>query len=96
MTPSSLLEASRRCADLGADGRAGGLVSVSSVWEARREALSPIWVGWVGSTPLPHPLLQVRDCAVQVLMHPGGLPGSSGHRLHPRMKARPSAFWVLM
>lgn len=46
-TPSSLLEASHRGADVGADGRAGGLVSVW-VWQAHREALSPIWVGRVG------------------------------------------------
>lgn len=53
-TPSSLLEASHRGADVGADGadvgadgRAGGPVSVW-VWQAHREALSPIWVGRVG------------------------------------------------
>lgn len=46
-TPSSLLEASHRGADVGADGRAGGVVSVW-VWQAHREALSPIWVGRVG------------------------------------------------
>ena len=59
-------------------------------------------VGRVGRCPHctvhPHPTHCCRsaDCAVQVLTHPGGLPGSSGHRLHPRMKACPSAFWVLM
>lgn len=101
-TSSSLLEASRRGADVGADGRAGGLVSVVWVWEAHREALSPICVGQVGRghhcavQPCPSHCCRSADCAAKVLTHPGGLPGSSGHRLQPRMKACPSAFWVLM